>query len=324
MEELIRLIEGAERIALISHVHPDGDAVGSLVGMHLGLTQLGKEVHACLVDGVPQIFRFLVGTDAVTQELPEIGEVDLCIILDTQDSARTGLLPEIHTFAEAGKLGNIDHHPKGDLARLAQAFYRDTDSASCAELCYQTLSRLGVKFTPDISTALLTGMYTDTGGFQFDNTTNQTLELSAELMRRGGRLQKIASNISHHKSVPALKLMGIAMERIKVSLDGRCCYSVLTYKDLRDCKASPEDVEGIIGAINSLPETQFCLLLMELIPGELRGSVRTSDGHTTNVSKIAKLLGGGGHPKASGFTLNNLQIKGDAQSGWRIERFLVN
>lgn len=324
MEELIRLIEGAERIALISHVHPDGDAVGSLVGMYLGLTQLEKKVTATLVDGVPQIFSFLVGSEAVGTELPAVGDADLCIVLDTQDSARTGLLAEIHDYSEAGKLGNIDHHPKGDLERLSQAFLRDTVASSCAELSYKALSRLGVKFTPDIATALLTGMYTDTGAFQFDNTTNQTLELVAELMRRGGRLQKIASNISHHKTVPALKLMGLAMERIKVSLAGRSAFSVITHQDLKDCGAREEDVEGVVGAINVLPETQFCMLLMELVPGQLRGSLRTSDGHTTNVSRIAKLLGGAGHPKASGFTINNLQIKGDAVSGWRVEPFLVD
>lgn len=324
MEPLVSLITAARRIALISHIHPDGDAVGSLVGMHLGLTQLGKEVTSTLVDGVPHIFQFLAGSDAVGSELPEVIGADLCLILDTQDAARTGLLAEVHSFAEAGKLANIDHHPKGDLEKIAQVCLRDPSASSCAELCYKVLSRLGVKFTPDIATSLLTGMYTDTGAFQFDNTTNQTLELVAELMRRGGRLQKIASNISHHKTVPALKLMGLAMERIRLTENGQVAISVITHKDLAECGGSAEDTEGIVGAINVLPETRFCLLLMELKPGQIRGSLRTSDGHTTNVSQIARLLGGAGHPRASGFTLENSQITGNPTTGWRVEPFLVD
>jgi phosphoesterase RecJ-like protein len=317
MEPLIRTIEEAKHIAIISHVHPDGDAVASLLGMRAGLLQLGREVTAVLKDGVPQAFTFLEGATDVVDTLPKLKSVDLCLVVDANDASRTGYPEEILAFSEAGKLAFIDHHPKGDLVRLSKSWLHDTDSASAAELVYQLCHRLGVKVTPSLATTLLTGMYTDTGGFQFTNTTTQTLETAAELMRRGGKLNKIVHQLQHTKSLASLKLLGIALENTHYTLGGRCVVSVITHEDMQAVHASAEDLAGIVNEINVLPNTLFCLLICQITPTSIRVTARSADDSPVNVSTLAKLMGGGGHPKASGVLFNGKLVK--RGSSWTVQ-----
>ena len=302
--QLSKLIEQADRIALISHINPDGDAVGSVSGLLLGLQSLGKEVTATLVHGVPEIFSFIPGSDQVMTTLPSQDSFDLCLLLDANDLNRTGAMEEMRGIGKSGKLGGVDHHPKGDLAQYTKATMHDTDAASTTQIIYSLLLELGCKITPAIATALLTGLYTDTGGFQYSNTSNNALEVAADLMRHGGRLQKIVQEISHSKSLSGLKLLGFALERLKLTCNGRCAVSVVTHEDITTTGASSEDLGGIIGNFCSLPGIQVSLLLSELEPGIIRGSLRTGDQYSVNVSRLGKLLGGGGHPKASGFAIN--------------------
>ena len=319
MIELIKRIRSAKRIALISHLYPDGDAVGSLVGLTLSLRGLGKEVYPILYDGAPAIFHFLSEAEHILRVFPDPADLDLAIILDANDLSRTNFPEPLRTIAKRGDLAVVDHHPRGDLLRLCAANLHKTEASSTAELVYELISELDVKITPSIATALLTGIYTDTGGFQYQNTTTWTLDVASELMRRGGKLKTIVQEISNHKSVASLKLLGLALERMMITNGGRCTVSVLTHEDITKCGGSHEDIVGIIGQLNVLPTVQICLLLIELEPGIIQGSLRTGENFKTNVSQLAKLLGGGGHPRASGFTLPG-HIVQDSNGNWRIEK----
>jgi len=316
MKRLASLIEEAEHIALISHINPDGDAVGSLLGLYQALHDMGKKVTPVLLDGVPRAFLFLSGSDKVTSQLPDLEETDLCILLDANDLSRTGLTEELRKFGKAHKLGCIDHHPKGDIYQYAQATVHEESASSTAEIVYAFLKEIGARFTPSVSTALLTGIYTDTGGFQFSNATNKTLEVAAELMRRGARLQRIVQEIANSKSIASLKLLGFALERMQIVLDGRCAASALTTEDILTTKASSDDISGIIGNLNTVPGVSFSMLLSEMQPGTIRGSLRAVEGMGINVGKLAKLMGGGGHPKASGFAIaGSLE---QTEKGWKV------
>lgn len=317
MELTKRLINSNEVITVISHVHPDGDAVGSLLGLQLGLEQLGKNVHPVLHDPVPQVFSFLPkALQPITGTFPN--DPGLVIVVDLNDVVRTGFLPEVQRLAKEQKVITIDHHPKGDLSRLSVASIHNEHASSTAEIVYALLVELEVKITSPIATALLTGIYTDTGGFQYPNTTTRTLEIAAELMRRGARLGSIARNISHTKSVAGLKLLGLALERLRLTHDGTCAVSVLTYEDITSCNALPEDVSGIIGEINVLPTVRCSMLLTEIEPGAIRGTLRTGEGYKIKVNHLAKLLGGGGHPRAAGFLLPGKIVIDEAHHTWTI------
>ena len=314
MSEVSQRLSRANQVAVISHVHPDGDAVGSLSALTLALASLGKKVTPVLADAVPESFLF-IGVSTGTQ-LPGVEDVDLCVVLDAPDMSRTGRTEEIRAFAAAGKLVMIDHHPAGDLRKASLASIYNTEASSCAELLFDVIVDLGARITPEIATALLVGMYTDTGGFQQSNTTSRVLEQASELLKRGAKLQKIVHELHRHQSVAHLKLTGIALERIATFEKGMVTASYLTHEDLVGVGAVSDDCTGIIGELNVLPGSQWALLIIEETPGNLRGILRTAEDSNLPVNRLARLLGGGGHPRASGFSLPG-RIAQTAE-GWQL------
>lgn len=316
METLVRLIKESKRIGVLAHIHPDGDAVSSLLALQLGLEQLGKEVFPILHDPVPDVFAFLPqGDQPIRQEF--LQGLDLYLIADLNDLVRTGYIQEIQSRSNA-LLATIDHHPKGDLYKTSDAIYHDEQAASCTEMIYRLFIALEIKITPQIATCLLTGIYTDTGGFQYPNTTTETLEVAADLMRRGAKLNAITLHISHSKSVSSLKLMGIALSRLKITHNGQCAVSAITHEELLACSAGPEDIGGIIGEINGLSNVRCSLFIVELEPGILRGSIRSGEAFKTPVNLLAKLLGGGGHPRAAGFSIPGRLVIDKATNQWQV------
>jgi len=306
MQELINRLRSLERFIVVSHIQPDGDAVGSLTALTLGLQQLGKTVLPVLADGVPPSFQFVTGTLEVATEFPPLTIKDpyFCIAVDLPDSRRTGFGSNVLEYAEATMLGFIDHHPLGDLQKKTSDYYHSLNTSSCAELIYHVLLALEVRITPPIATALLTGMYTDSGGFQYDNTSTETMEIGADLMRRGARLRTIVDHISRQKSIASLRLLGLAMERLTLTNNGTCAVSVITYDDIEKAGGTADDASGIINQLNVLPGPRLCMLLTESEKGTIRGSLRSTDHpdmRVLNVTNVAKLLGGGGHARASGF-----------------------
>ena len=316
MQAAAKLISESNSILVVSHVHPDGDAIGSALALKLGLSQLEKQVDCILIDGVPPVFSYLKQSDQILTSLPK-QVYDLVIVVDVSDILRTGLELQLKEIIKAGSLLLIDHHPRGDLTRLAKVQIHRENVSSASEIVYSFLNELSVKLTPEISTGLLTGIYTDTGGFQYPNTSTETLEIAAELMRRGANLNLISQKVSRTKTLANLKLIGIALERLRITCAGRCAISIITLQDLEDANASEDDLIGIIGSLNALPSVSMCILLTQAAPGRIHGALRTSEGHSVKVSSLAKLLGGGGHPKASGFVLpGEICLEGD---NWKIK-----
>lgn len=319
MDDLLRLIKQHQRFCLVSHVFPDGDAVGSLVALQLGLLQLSPEVTAVLSHPVPQVFEFLVSKEhPVVTRLPSPDDQALCIALDLNESLRTGQPETIKAYAKEARLGLIDHHLRGEMLKLATASLHRTTASSTAELVYELLIALDLKITPAIATALLTGIYTDTGAFRYSNTGEKSLEISAELMKRGANLQNIVQHLTQDKSVAALKLLGLALKRSTLTENGLGAVAVLSQEDLLECQAKPEDISGIVGELKELPGISYTLLLSEIEPGILRGSLRSSESRNVLVSRLAKLLGGGGHPRAAGFTFPGKLVR--TGTGWQVAK----
>jgi phosphoesterase RecJ-like protein len=318
MQQLLQKIREAEHILVVSHLHPDGDNVGSVLSLKYGLTSLQKEVDVLLVDGIPPAFQFLLPEKTPVLSQPAVSSTyDLVIVVDTPDFARTGIESFLHIIATENKLTLIDHHPKGDLAKAANQLIHNTSAASTTELVHDLLMELGVKISPSIATCLLTGLYTDTGGFQYENTTQATLERAAEFMRRGGKLQVIIHHINQNKSLASLKLLGIALDRVRLVYDKKCAVSVLDNACIERCKANQDDLTGIVNQFNALDGPAFSLLLTEYEQGIVRGTLRSSDQHIFDVHRLAKILGGDGHPRAAGFTVQGSLRERNRQ--WRIE-----
>jgi len=309
------LVRNQSRFLIICHAEPDGDALGGALALAGGLRSLGKEVVVVCRDEPATAFQFLPEIETISTTLPQEAP-DVLVIIDCGDLIRTGFPEQIRDLVHAHKpFINIDHHPKNDLHRLSTVNLVDQGVAASVQLVDQLLKALSIELTPVQATQLLTGLYTDTGGFKHSNTSPAVLEFAARLLSAGGRFKQIVRNISAARPLSALKLWGVALSRVRKHPQLPLVLSFVTKDDVERCRATVEDLGGVVNMINGIPGAQVAVLFAELSSGEIKVSIRTeADG--VDVSRIATLFGGGGHKKASGFRLFGRLIP--ATNGWRL------
>jgi len=307
-EKIIQLIQEAEKILLITHEHPDGDALGGMLGLKMSLESLGKSTQSVCVDEIPRPFLFLPKRQSIAQDFL-LGDYDLIMILDCGDLRRTGFGERLKQFfLYKKKIINIDHHPKNDLHKLARHNIVDFKSSSTSEIIYKLLTELDIEINSEIATCLLCGLYTDTGAFQHSNTTPEVLKIAACLLKNGARLKDITKNITNGKTVAALKLWGLVFSRIQKNDSLGLVTAIVTQKDLDTCNATNADLAGAVNMISSIPETRAAILFHELTDGSVKASIRTEK-NDVDVSNLARIFGGGGLKKASGFTISGKLAK---------------
>lgn len=306
---------GADKILLIIHENPDGDTLASATVLYKILKKMNKVSAMVCKDLVPKPFLFLPEVDQIHHDLL-FGDYDVITVIDCGDIRRTGFAERIKKLSIAKKntVINIDHHPKNDLHKIANLNLVNYDASSTSEIVYELCSKMETELDKDSATALLTGIYTDTGGFKHANTTEKTLEIAAELLKRGARMKLITQNISLNKTIPALRLWGLALKRMRRN-DLGIVSSVITLEDLNACGATDDDLAGVVNLINTVPEARASILFHETEDGKIRASLRTET-ENVDVSRLANIFGGGGHRRAAGFSLDgHLEISG---STWRI------
>lgn len=305
MQQAINLIKSSNSILILTHKNPDGDAVGSVLGLAQALEGMGKKTACFSKDAVPKIFEFLPELSAIkNRTIP--ARYDLIILLDCALFSRTGLDDISEVASSFDNLLIIDHHPKEETEcdkRENCIFVIDQKASSTAVLVYDLLKKININITKNIANCLLTGIFTDTGGFQHSNTDSRSLAAAAELMKKGSRVDKIAKNIFNSKSVPAIRLWGMALNRIETNPQTNMAVSYVSKKDIADLGAKEEDLSGLINLINTVSDAKFSLLLTESENNKTRGSLRSEEYKGIDVSRIARSLGGGGHKLASGFEL---------------------
>ena len=306
MQEAIDLIKSSENILILAHKNPDGDAIGSVLGLADALKSIGKRVECFSKDAVPDIFCFLPNISEIKNQTI-LKKYDLVVLLDCTLFARAGLIDIKEIASSFDKILIIDHHPKNETEC---DYYEncvsviDDKASSTAVLIYALLKKANIKITKDIANCLLTGIFTDTGGFQHSNTDSQTLEAAAEFMKKGSRVDKIAKNIFNSKSMAAIKLWGTALSRIKTDPKTGMAVSYVSREDMEKVGAKEDDLSGLINIINTVSDAKFSLLLTESEDCKVKGSLRSEEYKGIDVSRIARSLGGGGHKLASGFEMN--------------------
>lgn len=286
----------------MGHKGGDADCYGSLFGLKLGLESLRKRVDIISTEDFPEGLSFLFfyfNGDIKSEIIPD---VDLFIAVDSADISRL-VAPEIaKQYQERGvKIAQIDHHTKGDLSESANVSFRDEQACSTTEIVYNLLKVLGAKIDKNCATCLLTGIVGDTSSFQNQNTTKECFSIASDLMKLGARQKVISDNIFGGKEVDMLKVWGLAMERLYVNERYGIVTTYLTYSDIETYGMSPEVLSGIANFLNSIKGAKVVVLISEEEKGTIKVSMRTRDEHV-NVANIAKMLGGGGHVKASGFS----------------------
>ena len=306
-----------DKILIMIHDNPDGDTLASASAMYLVLKKMGKNPRMVCKDKVPRPFQFLPKMDEIKEDFL-FGDFDIMLAIDCGDIRRTGFDERLKDFAKKKRkiLINIDHHPKNDLHKIANYNLIDYGASSTSEIIWDLLQKMEVEIDKEIATAILTGLYTDTGGFKHSNTTRKTLEIASELLKHGARIKSITKNVSLNKTVPAMRLWGIALTRLHKHSKYKIVSSVITKQDLKKCGATYEDLAGVVNLINTIPDSKAAILFYETEDGKIRASIRTEN-EKVDVSRLAKVFGGGGHKKASGFTVEGKLVFNN--SGWKIE-----
>ena len=315
VDKVIVKLTSFQKILLIVHENPDGDTLGSASVIYQVLKKMGKAPAMVCKDPVPKPFLFLPEIDQIQHDML-FGDYEAIVVIDCGDLRRTGFADRLREFAKKKKIViNIDHHPKNDLHKIATINYWDQNSSSTAEIIWEIITQMPVQIDKNMATALLTGLYTDTGGFKHSNTSPKTLQIAAELLKHGGKIKLITQNVSLNKSVPAMKLWGLVLSRLHRHNELKVVSSVITQKDLTDSGACQDDIAGVVNLMNTIPDSSATILFYETEDGQIRASIRTEDDHV-DVSQLAAIFGGGGHKKASGFTVNGkMKIEKD---NWQI------
>ncbi len=311
LRNIIFLIERSGNVLILTHERPDGDAIGSSLALREALREKGKRTSVFIPDKVPQNLRFLPESEKIVQKV-ELSLFDLAIFLDSGNLRRSRMLERIKnarlTFI------NIDHHPQespeGDISLVDSSF------GATAEIIYYLLKEAKAKITKKIALFLLTGIFTDTGGFQHATTTPLSFKIASDLLLKGARLDKIARHTNQDKSLAALRIWGKAILRAKKDPVSKAISSFINKEDLERAGASLEDLSGVANLINSVSGAKFALLLTEYEKNRVKGTLRSSYFGGANVKRIAEIYGGGGHPFASGFEIKG-QVK-ESQRGWKI------
>ena len=285
----IRLkLQNAQTILIVSHVRPDGDAVGSLLGLGLPLQEAGKQVSMVLSDGVPHSFRQLPGANQVLRKAPD-EPVDLSIVVDCSDLQRTGAslggrAPDI----------NIDHHIT-NLNFAKTNLVCPEAQATCGILA-ENLESWGLPVSEKTAKALLTGLVTDTIGFRTSNVTSDTLRLAAWLMDHGANLADLYNRAIIRRTFEAAQYWGQGLSHLQRS--GRIVWTSLSLKDRELASYKGNDDADLVNVISAIDESDIGLIFVEQPNNRVKVSWRAQPGW--DVSTIALQFGGGGHPAAAG------------------------
>ena len=284
-----------DNIVVISHVNPDGDAIGSGLALTLGLKKMGKNVRFILQDKYPDSVKFLNEINIVEQ-YDENNEYkfDLSICVDGATDDRLGKAKEL---LKDRFVINIDHHISNTL--YGKLNYVE-EISSTSELIYKFLKFCEIDIDMNMAEALYTGLVNDTGNFSHDNVTEKTFEMAAELKRIGASNSKVVREFFNTKSLPAIKLLGIAMYEMEYNENKKLAYYFMSKETLDKYNGRKEDTEGIVEKLISFKEAEVSLFLREDKIGVIKGSMRSK--HDIDVNEIASIFGGGGHRKAAGFT----------------------
>jgi len=289
----------ASKILIVTHKNPDGDAIGSGLALRIALRNLGKEIEMAVIDSPPPEFVFLPHFLKIKEEFaPQ--DFDMAVIVDCGGWSRTGFFVDDELHIDWPKnLVVVDHHP-GQTSSLGLHLI-DATASSASEMVFYVLKEWGVPITREIALCLLTGLFTDTGGFKHANVNAQVFKIAAELLAKGADINKIAQSTYGNRKIAQLKLWGRVINNLKVNSEFGVVFSVVTQSDLDEFGLTEDDVSGVLDLIRGVVGTKASLLLSEK-EDEIRGNLRTEE-PDVDVSKLAVIFGGGGHVRAAGFSL---------------------
>src|SRR5438876_2668930 len=295
-DEIGRVLREHQRFAILSHVRPDGDALGSQLALALSLQQLGKDVRVWNEDGMVEKYSFLPRAELLTKPPATAEDIDVAIALDTAIQNRLGTA--LAAVGSAKIWINIDHHPSnpgyGDVVLV------DPSAPATGEIIFRLIRSQGLPFNHDIAENLYAAISTDTGSFQYPKTSARTFEIAAELVRAGGLdVGQISRQLYENYPRRRLELLREILQTTRFSECGRVASFSLSLKTAADLAVLPEDNEGLIDHLRAVRGVIVAVFFEELADGKVRVSMRSKD-EAVDVCAICQKFGGGGHTLAAG------------------------
>jgi phosphoesterase RecJ-like protein len=298
VQSLLELLEGKQRVVVASHIHPDGDAIGSTLAMLHILERLGKTVLAYNRHPVPYNFQFLPGADRVTDQIPEDFDPELTVLLDCAEAKRIG-----EDFPEHGwgaDVAVVDHHKTWD-PDFASVYVRDVGAAATGEVLYRILIAANIPLDLEIARPLYCCLMTDTGSFRYSSTSRATFQIAGELLDVGVDAWDMTSNIYESQPLQRVKLLAEVLATLEVSSCGRLAFIRLELEMFDRLGASTELADGFINFGRSIRGVEVATQMTEIEDGAWKISFRSRG--NIDVSLLAERFGGGGHRNAAGCTI---------------------
>lgn len=293
LDNILEEIKKAEKIVVLTHESPDGDAVSSSLSVMHAIAQLGKNVDVVIPEHAKN-FDFLPGAEKILQKGKD-EPYDLAISVDCTDLRR--LVGGKEYFVTAKKTIQIDHHSVNSM--FADLNYVDPVAPACCQVLIAMYEYYGVEITKDLATCILTGIITDTGGFQWGGVTPETFEFAAELIRKGAKIKEICRIALRNKTKAHCELEKLVYDRMQFFEDGRIAISYVNVEDNQKIGAKLGDEEGLVEMLRDIEGVDVSVLLKEK-EGANGYKISLRSHENVNVSDIALLLGGGGHAGAAG------------------------
>lgn len=291
-QEIIRELKAAQSVLLMCHIRPDGDAIGSILGLGLSLQALHKRVCMVSPDGVPSNLAFLTGSQEIHKE--PYGDFECICVLDSADLQRINTVLAYYTHVDI----NIDHHVTNE--RFARLNLVDDQAASTAEMLTELLLEGGFPITQSVSEALLTGIITDTIGFRTANVSPRTLRLAALLMEHGAPLSKLYQLGLVRRTFDEALLWGAGL--VKLQRQDRLLWTVITLEDRQKAGYNGKDDADLVNMLTTIEGADVVIVFLEQPKGKVKVSWRARPGF--DVAALARRFGGGGHAAAAGAELS--------------------
>lgn len=297
VSDIVRELKKAQYIGVITHINPDGDAVGSVLAIALALKKLNKGVAVIKNDDMPDKYKFLPGQELISGMDDMTAYPDILVALDCGDAGRLGngacLMDKAKTVI------NIDHHISNTM--FGNMNLVDTNAAATAEIVYQVIKLSGARLDKEIAACLYTAIVADTGCFRYDNTTQATHTICGELLSLGVKSNEIITRLFHERTLPQLRILGAALHGLTIFHGGKTAVLRITKEMMNDAGADQGDLENVIDFGRDVAGIEVAVLVKETEDNSVRVGFRAKN--DVDVSSVARKFGGGGHKKASGCTV---------------------
>lgn len=307
IKEVVKALKKYDNFLITSHINPEADALGSQLALFELIKELGKKPICVDNDKVPSHYKFLPGIGNIRQSLKKTDDIEAAIVLDCPTIERSGKVKKL--LKKAKIIINIDHHISN--VGFGDVNWVKTDASSTGEMIYMLCKETGIEISKKIALYIYIGILTDTGSFNYSNTTSVTHEIVSDLLGYGLQSQHISHKIYENKPLKEIKLLGSCISSLEIEQNGRIAYMVCTKEMLKSLDCTSYNTENFINIARSIQGVDIAIFIREDLKKRNRFNISLRSHDNINVNKVASFFKGGGHKNAAGCVIKGTlaQIK---------------